>query len=72
MWACFIPDSAPPAWETGDSEPVLAGLPNRRGLCFPTGFGGNGPFHSGFRSAIGKPARLLMTAAPLPRKLQNS
>jgi hypothetical protein len=30
MRAAFIPDSAPPAGETGDSEPVLAKLPNRK------------------------------------------
>jgi hypothetical protein len=46
MHAAFIPDSAPPAGETGDSEPVLAGIPNRKERAFHPGFGGKtiGPF----------------------------
>jgi len=34
----FIPDSAPPALPTGDSEPDLTGLPNRKELSFPRRF----------------------------------
>jgi hypothetical protein len=39
MTACFIPDSAPPAGEAGDSEQDLAWLPNLRNEL-PFGFGG--------------------------------
>src|ERR1700680_3874818 len=41
--ARFVHDSAPPAGETGDSEPVLTRLPNRMGLSFPDQFRRNLP-----------------------------